>query len=135
MGECQRCQTIKVNITKKLLDLEITFSQWETREQLVRKRGKMVKKNIFSLFSRTTTVGEARDLLVERLPKLRKHIYVAHQLWNAYATLRENLDESSVIAIEDYHLQNNQPQVATQQIKLLLHFILYVLNIEEMMQR
>ena len=104
MGECQRCQTIKVNITKKLLDLEITFSQWETREQLVRKRGKMVKKNIFSLFSRTTTVGEARDLLVERLPKLRKHIYVAHQQWNAHATLRENLDKSSVITIEDYQM-------------------------------
>lgn len=112
-GDCDGCNNIELNIAKSVHNLEITYSQWETRTQMVKKKGKMIEKNIYALYSSTTIMKDAIELLVNSLYKLRKHIYTAHQQWNAHAVLRENLDMSSTITIEDYQM-NITPKFAEQ---------------------
>ena len=104
-GECCDCPTINVDIDKKKLTKEVTICQWRSNKQKVKDRdGNMKEKNVFTLHPETIPLKEVIDRLQERLPSIRKHVYIAHSQWNAHKVYRENLDESSVITVEDYQM-------------------------------
>ena len=111
--ECNNCPEIKIEVPKEVQGAEIKFSQWETRTLKVRKKGKMVDKDVYSLYSQTTEFLTAISMLEKSLPKLRQHIFTAHKQWQAHSVLRENLDDSSVITVEDYQM-NVTPKFAEQ---------------------
>ena len=50
----------------------------------------------------TLPVQEAVDQLIAALPELKRHIFTAHMQWHAHDTARRNLDQYSVITVEDY---------------------------------
>ena len=57
---------------------------------------------VFGLFQKTETVQEVADCLISKIPKFKKHVFNSYSQWNAHSISRENLDEKSVITIEDY---------------------------------
>ena len=103
--ECNTCPELEIIVDAKLKSTNTTIHQWKTQAQKVKnKKGEWIEKKVYSLYPIEMTLQEAIDELRESLPKLCKHIYTAHRQWHAHSTLRTNLDESSVITVEDYQM-------------------------------
>ena len=93
-----------------------------------------MEKKVFSLYPEELTLQTAIDKLRNCLPKLCNHIYTAHRQWQAHSLLRNNLDESSVITVEDYQMnievefKENQTSLAYSANKLT--FAMYPVCVE-----
>ena len=113
--ECPSCPDLQVNVDKKLLPTKIIVCQLQTKKQKIKnKQGKWVEKS--------------------SLPILCKHIYMANYQWHAHSILQNNLDESSVITVEDYQMSikveftENPTSLAYSTNKLL--YALYPICVE-----
>ena len=110
--ECPSCPDLQVNIDKKLLPIEITVFQWQTKKQKIKnKQSKWVRKNVFTLYPEEVTLEMIKSVKTS-LPNLCKHIYAANYQWHAHSTLRNNLDESllkfnSLKIQHHWHIQPN----------------------------
>ena len=110
-GECESCPDLKIDIDETELTTQVNISQWKSEKQSVkdRKTGEMNEKYIFALYPETMSVKDAIVLLQELLPDVRKHVFTAHNQWNAHKIYREHLDESGIITIEDFQM-NIEPE-------------------------
>ena len=103
-SECENCPSVKImipkfythNNKKKLVPATVTYSQWDKTWSDDK------KKKVFGLVKHVVPVVEAVDKLIDMLPELKRHIYASHVQWHAHSTMRANLDDTSVITIEDY---------------------------------
>ena len=108
-NKCTKCPGLKLNLPDDLLKESITYSLWASKVVDVTKvdednNPKVVKKTVFSLYPETKTVGDAVEQLREMMVGLRWHIYTAHRQWTGHDVHRSNLDEESIITIEDYQM-------------------------------
>ena len=69
-----------------------------------KKQGKWVEKNVFAVYHEEMTLEMAIESLKTSLANFYKLIYTANYQWYAHSTLRNNLNESSVITVEDYQM-------------------------------
>lgn len=95
MRTCKNCPNIATE-DPLLGEKTIMFSQWGL--EWSDEKG----KKVYGLNPRSKTVNATLLNLSESLPALCKHIYVAHHQWQAHKSARENLQEGSVITVEDY---------------------------------
>ena len=109
LNRCKSCPEFTVDIPDVMKQKEIRFSLWESRKVLVTKRDKdnnVVSRNkrVFSLYPFTETLENAVQRLKKMLPNLKRHISTAHRQWQAHDVLRNNMDLSTIITIEDYQM-------------------------------
>ena len=111
VSECESCPVLNVDIDDAQLSSPINLSQWRSKKQdkKDKKTGEMVTKYVFALYPESMTLKETIIRLQESLPAVRKHVYTSHCQWHAHKTYRENLDESSIITVEDYQM-NIEPE-------------------------
>ena len=113
-GECDNCPILNLNLEEERLSTQLSFCQWESRKELVKDAsGEMVEKYIFALYPYTMSMKDTIDKLQQNLPAVRKHVYTPHCQWHAHKVYRENLDESSMITIEDFQM-NVSPDLVEQ---------------------
>lgn len=113
-GECDSCPRLEINVEEEKLSAQVPFCQWESRKQNVKDRnGEMKEKYVFALYPYTMSMKDAIKMLEQNLPAVRKHVYTAHRQWHAHKVYRENLDESSMISIEDFQM-NIDPELVEQ---------------------
>ena len=106
-GGCEKCPEVHIDVPPEHHGKTVHLSLWTYAMSQEK------NKNIFGLHPQNKTVGEIVTLFIQMLPKLRKHIHIAHHQWHAHSTARSNLDDNSVISIEDY--QQNLEVVYSEQ--------------------
>ena len=74
-----------MNVDKKFPPTEITVCQWQTKNRKLK----------------TSKVSGLKKLHYQTYIK---HNYTANYQWHAHSALWNNLDESSVITVEDYQM-------------------------------
>ena len=109
LNQCKSCPEFTDTVPNAMKQKEIRFSWWESRMVLVTKRDKENKvvssnKRVFSLYPFTETLENPIPRLKKMLPNLKRHIATSHRQWEARDILRNNMDLSTVISIEDYQM-------------------------------
>ena len=118
-GDCKDCKTLKLYIPENIKKVEVTYSSWQVGEKVQEvktKKGKkqtqdntqsvdggkeVTAKKVYGLFN-ITTVEDVATTFLKSLPRLKRHIFIAHNQWDAHSKVRENLTVDSLITIEDY---------------------------------
>ena len=83
--------------TKMEVDGESSEGKKKGKKKKVKADGR-----VFGLFRHVSTIEETAQLLVDKLVKMKSHVYNAYSQWNAHSQNRSSLDDASVITIEDY---------------------------------
>ena len=102
---CKDCSTIELDIvSNEVLNQTITFSQWQSKKQLVNIKGKQNVKYIYSLYTKRETLKVAINQLKINTSDLALHIYTAHRQWEAHSEARKKLCKNTIITVEDYQM-------------------------------
>ena len=73
---CNECPKIELDINNEFLNQTITFSQWQSKKQLVNIKEKQNEKYIYFLYTQTETLKVAINQLKINTSDLALHIYI-----------------------------------------------------------
>ena len=108
-GKCKSCPTkLGLEIPEHAQHRIVKYAQWKQVKKTYEKEkdGNVVttEKSVFDLITEECTLKEATSRIASGMSKLKLHLYTAYAQWNAHETLREALDTSTIITIEDYQM-------------------------------
>ena len=101
---CNKCPKLNVTLPIEAMRIEVIYSVWDKKEEMMLRKGSMVVKEVYGLQTKVKSLQELMDEISQEMPSIKRHVYVANKQWYAHKHIRQVMTENTLLTVEDYQM-------------------------------